>query len=447
MLLVVLDTTRADYFSCYGHERQTSPRIDRLAEEGVRYGRAYSTCSWTLPSHASLLTGLYPTETQATSETGQLRSDVTTIAERLKENGYHTGAVVCNAYVSVERGFGQGFADFAEMWRDENRLPPDGVSALTEQAAVDRAVAWIDRKAATKAPFFLFVNFNVAHLPYKPELQFREKFMTRDWAAERIVRAMTIVGVWKHLVGRLRLDETDYQIMRELYEGEVATADAQVGALIDALLRRSLLDDTLVIVTSDHGENIGDHGKIDHLLSMYDSTLHVPLVVRYPRRFEAGTVNDELVSLVDVVPTVMDVCGLPDDSAPPGAERISLLSLEDLPRSFVVAEDDRPIAGIKLLKHFFPSFDTNTIDHRSRVIRTSRHKLIWEEDFKVQLFDVQSDPGETRDLAASHPEIRERLLSHLKGWMANVKSGRHVEEFESNDNESIQRLRSLGYID
>ncbi len=259
---------------------------------------------------------------------------------------------------------------------------------------------------------------------------------------------MRISGMWPYLAGKIKLDQTDFRIMRELYEGEVARADAYAGQLIDALSRWSILDDTLVIVTSDHGENIGDHGMIDHLLSMHETTLHIPLVIRYPRRFSAGTTNDDLVSLVDIVPTVLDVCGLLDVSEVPGIERRSLCREDRLRHRFVVAENERPINGIRLLRKNFPEFDTSTINHPMRAIRTQRYKLIWHEGRKVELFDLESDPGETRDLAASHPQIREELLGQLKDWKARGGTATDAGQmFESQDAESLERLRSLGYID
>ncbi len=186
ILLVVLDTARADYFSCYGHERPTTPSVDQLAEGGVRFEHAYATDFWTLPSHASLLTGLYPTEAQATSETNHLPDSVTTLAERLHVCGYRTGAVVCNAWVSRERGFARGFEDFTEMWREPKRPLCAEKPGLSEQEAVDRAVTWMDARTQERAPFFLFVNFNVAHMPYRPPQDFWKQFATREWPGVRL---------------------------------------------------------------------------------------------------------------------------------------------------------------------------------------------------------------------------------------------------------------------
>jgi len=227
----------------------------------------------------------------------------------------------------------------------------------------------------------------------------------------------------------------------------VAVADAQVGQLVEALTKRSLLDDTLVIVTSDHGENIGDHGMIDHLLSMYETTLHIPLVIRYPKHFQAGAVSNELVSLVDIAPTILDVCGLPAEVFPAEVQRISLCQEDRGPREFVVAENDRPMNGVNLLKSKFPDFDTTTIDHRMRMIRTEHHKLIWRENGQTEVFDLESDPDEAMNIAETRPEIRDGLLGRLKEWMAAVEREDSAKAFESDDTEVVRRLRLLGYIE
>lgn len=163
VLLVVLDTVRADALSCYGNPRQTTPHTDQLAADGVRFANAYSTCFWTLPAHASLFTGLYPSQASATSETNHLPQRLTTLAEHLEGEGYRTAAFVRNAWVSAERGFAQGFELFVEDWREDS-----GDEATDEREAVELAIEWIGDNAGEEEPFFLFVNLNVAHLPYTP---------------------------------------------------------------------------------------------------------------------------------------------------------------------------------------------------------------------------------------------------------------------------------------
>ena len=440
VLLVVLDTVRADAVSCYGNPRPTTPHLDRLAGEGTRFENAYATCFWTLPSHASLLTGLYPSEAGATSETNHLPNRLTTLAERLTAAGYQTAAVVRNPWISVERGFGQGFEDFVEDWRGDT-----GHEADEEGAAVERAMEWIRDRGGTGEPWFLFVNLNVAHLPYNPPEPFRSRFASEEWPQATVDRLMKIDGGWGHLAGGLHLDEADFRILRDLYEAEVSIADEHVGELLDAIRDSGVLEQTLVIVTADHGENLGDHGMIDHVYSLFDTTVRVPMIVRYPLRFAAGGVVDGLVSLIDIVPTVLDVAGVP--MADEGLEGLALDEPGIRDRPAVFAENERPINGIRLLEKWFPDFDTAAVDHQMRMIRTGDFKLIWKADVSAELFDIEADPGELIDLTPIRPELRNRFLGELRSWSLGIEPRVVPQAFESRDRESLERLRALGYVE
>jgi len=441
VLLIVLDTMRSDVFGCYGHPGALTPRLDRLARESTLYTRFYATNFWTLPTHASLLTGLYPTQCQATSETNHLPEHVTTLAERLSDAGYATGAVVHNAWISRERGFAQGFQDFTEAWRDRARSP-----VMAERKGADRAGQWIKEHA--DSPFFLLVNFNIVHMPYTPSARMFQSVRSREWPRERVQPLRRITGMWSHLAGRLRLTESDYRILRELYEAEVAHADSFVGRVLDALEETGRTDDTIVIVTSDHGENLGEHGMIDHLLSMYETTLHLPLIIRYPKRFAPGSKVSGLTSQVDVVPTVLDVCGLPptDHGALLALGR-SLADEDFTPPDYVVAENDRPVNGVELMKANFPEFDVSTIDHPIRTLITARHKLVWHLPDRTELYDLVADPGELRDIANENPELRRRLHGTLEHW-TKVTSGslRAVGACGGGVCAAEDELRGLTYI-
>jgi arylsulfatase A-like enzyme len=251
--------------------------------------------------------------------------------------------------------------------------------------------------------------------------------------------------MWGHLAGEQTLDALDLEILRELYDAEVAMTDALVGELLEGLRAEGLLDETLVIVTSDHGENIGEHGMIDHLLSMYETTLRIPFIVRYPPRFAPGSVDDSLVSLVDVLPTVLDVCGLANE--PPSGAGRSLADPTQPAPAYLVAENERPLHAVSLMKRAFPEFDTNAIDRRMRMLRTDRYKLIWYEGGEVELYDLVADPDELADLAASRPGPREKLSADLAEWMSRRVPRAGSTPFNSEDAEALQQLRALGYVE
>jgi arylsulfatase A-like enzyme len=439
VVIAVLDTTRTDVLSSYGNPVPTTPHLDRLAGEGVRFTRAYATDFWTLPSHASLFTGQYPSVHRATSETNRLPSRMETLAEVLRRAGYRTGAFVSNPWVSQERGFAQGFENFQEVWRPRPDLPPG------DRGGLELARRFVRNRAARDEPFLLFLNFNTAHMPYAPDPGALEALHPRPFEAHRRERLEKLVGLWGLIAGREVLDEGDFEVLRALYEAEIATVDSLLGELVEELRAQDLLDETLVVVTSDHGENLGEHGLIDHMLSMYEATIRVPLVLRYPERIAAGLVDDRLASLVDVAPTILDACGLPADAL--GGPGRSLLDPDREPPAFVVAENERPVNGVDLLSRAFPDFDTTEIDRPMRMLRTPRHKLIWRGGGRVELFDVERDPGEENDLAESLPELTGQLQALLDAWMADHRTEEATPRFESQDGESLERLRALGYID
>ena len=214
--------------------------------------------------------------------------------------------------------------------------------------------------------------------------------------------------------------------------------DALVGRLIDQLIGLELLDETLVIVTSDHGENIGEHGRIDHARSMYETTIHVPLVLRYPPRLVAGTVDDRIVSLIDVFPTIEDAAGIANEDA---AAR-SLLSPDRITPEFVVAEAERPTTGIRLLAQDFPAEVSSPIDERLKMLRTRRHKIVWHEKGDPEVYDLAQDPAQKptlERLAALMTEIldtnAERSLAYPK------KTTTHIPD------EVFDELEALGYVE
>jgi arylsulfatase A-like enzyme len=447
VLLIVLDTARADRFSCFGYERKTSPNIDAMALESVVYECAYSPSCWTLPSHASLFTGLYPIQAGATSETLHLPLSNTTVTEALKKTGYDTAAFVCNAWVNMERGFAQGFTEFYEMWRHESEPDTTQGQSPKELTATKKVISWFERRKKAENPFFVFINLNCVHLPYCPPEPFLSRFAgNRGYYSEEVNRVGLVKSMWSYLAGELKLSERDFHIMNDLYDGEVAFADRCVGQIIEQLRNLGILDETVVIVTSDHGENLGERGRIDHSLSMYETTLHIPLVIRYPRRFRAGTRNSDLVSFVDIAPTILELCNVREGMEKLKPDKMSL-AREDRPRRvFVVAGNERPLAGIALMKDRYSAFDTSTIDFRMRSIRTDSYKLIWNVERGKELFDLRADPGELHDLAGVEIETRDKLHRILYNWLKQIPSAGDVSFLEGQDEESMRILRSLGYL-
>jgi len=446
VVLIVLDTARADRFSYLGCDRATTPYIDTLASEGAVYTQAFATTFWTLPTHASIFTGLYPSQAGATSETLQLPDSNITIAEMLQQHGYNTISFSCNAWISKERGFAKGFDAFGEMWRPTIQTIKAGDFATPETVATDKITAWLSSTGKQK-PFFLFANLNSAHLPYDPPKPFLDRFLRHDYDTPDIDRIIEINGIWRHLTGNMKLSDTDFDIMNDLYDGVVAVGDYCVEKIIESLKRLDLLDDTLVIIMSDHGENLGEHGMIDHMFCMHDTTLHIPLILRYPGRFASGSRNDDLVSQIDIAPTILEVCNIPAGSTLLDPEQMSLASQDREIRKFVFAENERPVSGLKLVKRMDPDYDTSEIDCQMRVIRTRQDKLIWSVDVDKELYNMSADPGELINIAADDPARVKKLHKILKVWMQEIAQPGEIPTFISNDKESMEILRTLGYVE
>ncbi len=447
VVLIVLDTLRGDRLSCMGYDRPTSPHIDALAAQGALYTHAFATCFWTLPSHASIFTGLHPLQAGATSETLHFPEDNVTIAEALGAKGYRTAGFVCNSWVSRERGFAQGFNEFLEMWRHENQVSADSTANSMETLTVEKMETWIAAAAKDARPFFLFANLNGVHLPYQPSREFLVQFVAnRDHELARVQELARLTSGWSHLVGETPLSGEDYAILGDLYDGEVAWADALVGRVISALEKAGVGENTIVIVMSDHGEHLGEHGKTDHIATMYDPALHVPLVIRYPVAFKPGTRVDTPVSIVDIAPTVLQLCHAAEQAPQLRAEETSLANPSRASQGFVLAGNERPLTGIKLLQTRYPGYDWTAIDYRMRCLRSTDSKLIWNENRGAELYNLTRDPGEMQNLAESQAGTQRDMMSLLAKSFEKMGKSKEYFLFESTDREALERLRSLGYI-
>ena len=317
VLLISLDTTRRDHLSCYGYERPTTPNIDALANEGLLFTRAAAVSSWTLPTHVSMLTGLYPRthgahfmaqdEESAVPEfsLGAMTPSCRTLAEVLDVAGFNTGAIVSNSYfLQPKLGLNRGFHhyDFTQAGEPLFYRPAEEIT--------DAAVDWLGKQAN---PFFLFLNYMDPHAPYLPPEPYDRRFASfpeqgelrrsfADWKAytERTAQVKQ---------GGKPLSEREAAYFRDQYDGELAYLDAEVGRLLDWLRDQDRFDDTLIVVTSDHGEAFGEHGVAGHGVTLYEHQLAIPLIVKPPGSANAERI-DVRVSQVDIFPTVLEILGM-----------------------------------------------------------------------------------------------------------------------------------------
>lgn len=401
VLLLVLDTVRGESLSLYGYSRPTTPRLSGFANRGVVFDRAISAAPWTLPSHATMFTGRQPWELGA-SFRSQLDGRYPTLAERFRERGYLTAGFVANTiYASEETGLQRGFlryqdyritvkqillsSEFGQLVSStRSKLAIRAADMATAPVINDRLLSWLPEARRSGRPFFAFLNFMDAHLPYRTPDPWEAKFRRGDPMVDR-------------------------------YDAAVGFLDDQVGRLIDELDRQGVLDNTIVVVTADHGEHVGDHKMDNHANSLYLQLLRVPLVVVFPKSVPAGRRVVEPAGLIDLPATLLELAGATDSAV--GGRSL---------RRFWTADSANPVQ---------PPFIVSQVDQHP--IRRSwyrnrdgplwgalgeGHHLIENPDRSIELYDYLADPGEVTNLSAD--STRRVWATRLRAVLDSARAGR-----------------------
>jgi len=442
VLLVILDTARSDHLSAYGYARPTTPRLAALAAEGVRFDGCFSTSSWTLPAHASLLTGRLPYEHGALL--GPLDDALPLLPELLAARGWRTGAVSANLCF-FHRGFGfaRGFERFDDFgWSWPARLastllgrevlirvnPRVGSVVLRKPAAavVDGCLDWLDREP--DRPAFTVLNFFDAHDPYHPPASTAGRFRG-DGVAPAPMPAPA-AGETRAWDDALVADEA------RRYDECLLAIDHELGRLFDELARRKRLDRTIVIVTGDHGESFGERGARLHRGSLQRDTLQVPLIVRAPGVAKSGATVALPVSLASLPATIVELLGI-DDATFPGPSLAPLLRDGD-------AFDAEPLVLSELARHPWPEYRRRPcFDGALRSLLRGRWHFVWHEVHGGQLFDWRADPREERDLAATQPDVAAAFEQALREALAARIA--HPNALDASDLSSRPELAGIGY--
>ncbi len=455
VLLLVLDTVRADYLSAYGNAGRTTPHIDAVVREGALFLEAVSAAPWTLPSHASLFTGLYPSQHGAGWEYQHLDAEFTTLAEYLHEEGYRTVGLSENPFVSEGFGLTQGFESFHAMygWNDKKPVGlavAEKMRRLLSSAAdtkeysrdtVARIKSWILTRHRSDRPFFMFANFMAAHLPSYP----RPDIAKRTYDDDTLARIKPIGEVpERYYLDEYRLTDEDLEVMKELYADDLRYLDSEIGRLVEFLRRMDLLDRTVLVITSDHGENFGEHGLIEHQFCLYNSLLHVPLILRYPPTIEAGLVVKERVSTAFLFETILDLVEVRAEPRLPGIESRSLL---DGPYGTIWSEYDNAVEMLrKVIGDEAPDFDFEPFDRRLQCAFDGGHKFIRSSNGKNELYRVSDDWTERENLIASEVKKGSELAEKLTRWQEALYRPPHRGEGPMIDAETKERLEALGYL-
>jgi len=424
ILLIIFDTSRADRFPFDGYDRPTAPNLKAIAAEGAVYTQAFSPAPWTVPAHASLFTGQYPSLHKTDCGSLRLPDQVTTLAETLQAAGYKTIGYTANPWLGLEYNFQQGFDTYGETWREVPQESEDTGAGLTNEKVV-RFLKWrADNPDASRQPFFLFINYFEPHLPYHPPEPERSRLLRPGADPERVKRLSRLghPDEMRYIVGLSDLTADDLAILNDLYDGEIAYTDRRAGEILSILRQQGILDRTIVAVAGDHGENIGDHHMMDHKLSVHDTLLRVPLLLRYPPRVKAGQTIAARVQLHDLYPTILGLAGV----APPQGSVVEAVPLPGSGLPGAGRPADAPIVGefvgpplefLKVMQDLFPERDLSRYNRTLIALRRDGYKIQWGSDGRHALYHVDQDPGETDDLATKEPERLQEMTREVEAWL------------------------------
>lgn len=411
VLLVTVDTLRADHLEPYGYERPTSPALAEFAGTATVFEAAQSQSSWTLPALASLMTGLYPSTHRANSFRARLESSFTTLAEELRNAGYETAAVANHMFLGRSYGLDQGFTHFDDelVRHPETQLH----LTVTSPRVADKAVDWLEQRAAVEEgrPWFLWAHFFDPH---------------NEYLAHESVDPMGA-------------GEGDV----DLYDEEIAFTDRGLGRILERLEELGLADDTVVIVTSDHGEAFGEHGRTHHSDSLYQELLHVPLLVRVPGAAPRRVAQP--VQTCDVLPTVLECASLPVPEALAGASLLPFVHGAD--------ESERPVLAEVWAPEYVPGPELRKLERLSAIASLTRgdHKLVHQvPSGRTELYDLAADPLELTDVSGEHPALVESLRRELRARVDEAEAygdtfARTAELVESAS--ELEGLEALGYAE
>jgi arylsulfatase A-like enzyme len=450
IILIVMDTVRADHTSLYGYGRDTTPNLRRLAADSTLYRNAISAASWTAPSHASIFTGMYTLRhgvryNLPNNALGRLPDAVPTLTEVLAHQGYRTAGRVANqGYLSDSLGFGRGFDSYrlAVPWMlfEQSRypsilrsvrrglLPPaDKDSRFVNGGRITAEALRILSQLAGRQPFFLFLNYMDAHWPYTPPEPFRSRFgaSSRNMSSDDYAELVRAVDSRERTI-----TDAEQRDLIAAYDGGIAYLDQQLGILLDALRRAGVYENALIIVTSDHGEAFGEKSVMEHGTSVYQNQVHVPLLIKFPGQREPAEQN-ALVSGVDLYPTVMEAVGAPVGRYLAG---VALQRASGRQSRAVFAE-------------LYPEWDMWTTFPRfhrlQRAMFRDSWKFILSSEGDRELYDLSTDAGENRNLMGEQPEVAAQMEGLLSAWQRNLTP---VNGPPGIDKDTLDRLKSLGYV-
>jgi arylsulfatase A-like enzyme len=433
VILIVIDTMRADRMAAGGATRTVAPFLEELAARGTSFRNAYAQAPWTAGSVASLMTSRYMVQHGVTGFDKKLADDETTLAEVLKGAGYRTLGLSANGLITRHLGVAQGYDRYQTFPIGKNERPNYLWFPARAQTVNAKALEFIDEEPKG-APLFLYVQYMEPHAPYDPPAEY-----LRALRGDRETPSSDdINGMW--IVGDLFKPPPDLmQTIVDFYDASIMAMDTQIARLFDELAARGLLDDALVVVTADHGEGFHEHGMIGHGKSLYEAEVRVPLVIVPPGGM-SPVVRDEVVQLVDVAPTILDFAGI----APPATfEGHSLRPLMQTGWRAWFADPPPARPALSELQKLLEIDETTK--PRRMLVDPERRKVIRSEDGQSEWFDLRSDPGE-RDANGLSPQERTALGTELDALLEHLAARATPGQTRELDDATRERLKALGYV-
>ena len=460
ILLISIDTLRADHLGCYRYARDTSPRIDALAKDAVRFASAFAPTPWTFPSHASMLTGMHPYEIGIDNSFRTIPDEIPIISELLGHSGYQTAAFVDSSpkgFVGADRGFGRGFESYHHAPHQQ------GLDQRFDMAAtVDIALNWLEGRDKSR-PFFMFLHTKSVHavpndatclnprcFPYEKPEPWQSRFLssnqkTSSWTTTEDGAGQRYLWSLNSKILRGELDPADFpaerlEELKSVYDAGIYYVDAHLGRLFDDLHRRQLFDKSVIVITSDHGEAFLDHSLFMHQ-EVYDTLLRVPLIVRIPD-LPPQVSEDQQVVLADIAPTLLQQAGIPIPDHLTGRSLTSNPNTENLSAPGLNSGSLRDVFSYYL----FPSKFT----YQSFALRRGHWKLVVHNPkkadvFRRDLYNTAKDPREQWPVSG-RDDLSEELRQALRGILREPHKAQGIE-FTQQDLPNLDAIRSLGYVE
>ncbi|MBN2040301.1 MAG: sulfatase [Spirochaetes bacterium] len=433
IVFILIDALRPDHLSCYGYERNTSPAIDKIAEEGVTFTNVIANAPWTRPSTASIFTSLHASQHGVQTEKAGLSRNFLTLAEVIKDSDIKTAAVIGNGNASSAWGLDQGFEDYMDTREHWEGLP-------NAQMVFDLGREWLQKNKDNN--FFLTLFAIDPHSPYKSPAEYEELYT--DQPRDRIIRRPR----WQYKKGE-NLDPRTVKNTIGLYDGAIKYTDDVIRDFVSELKRLDIYDNTTLIITADHGEGFGEHNRYRHGYHFYDEIIRVPLIIKSPLIKEKGVTYDRLTALIDLYPTILDLYNIP---VPAACEGISVFNKNKK-------------ANYQHERVIFSEY--NNFGLHNQCVRTAKWKLIYEAKADIEVFDsyikdrsllplflldkekyelynLESDPFEKNNLIRTEKATADKMKANLKLFLS--KSKKAVNEVEGEiDPAVMDDLKSLGY--